>query len=425
VGGGDLGWSITEDDPGNSPTGPADNPGLTLSGSGSGGALSADYRGAGVLLYDQTDNPGAQAINSQEFEAAFTDFNNQGADDFVIPASDGAWTIDAVFASGFYFNGVGPTPFVNVYFYADNGGLPGTELLAYDGLSTFADVGGALTVDLSANPAVLSAGTYWVSVQADMDFGVGGQWGWLVRTTQSNNAAAWRNPGNGFATGCIDWANRVACGVGVPDPDQIFQLFGQVGGGGGQVCLVPEDISWVSVSPTSGTTPGGSTDTVQVTFDSTGLSTGVYTGTLCVSSNDSTNPLVTVPLSLTVEEVTGGDADLSITKTAPEVVTKGDTFTYALEVTNNGPGTAFDTVVTDKLPGAVTFVSASAGCSMGSKNTVTCDLGNLAPGSSVTVQIVVTADAAGRISNTASVTSNTVDPNTRDNRDRVSTLVLR
>jgi uncharacterized repeat protein (TIGR01451 family) len=194
---------------------------------GSGGGTAAAPNGG--ILYDQTDNAGTNSITSQEFEAANTAFNNQAADDFVIPPADGTWNIDTVFAPGAYFNGPGPTPLVNVFFYADNAGLPGTEVVAYDGLTSFTDAAGDLTIDLSASPAVLPSGTYWVSVQADMDFTPAGQWGWTERTVQSNSPSAWRNPGGGFGTPCTDWGPRAAtCLVGTL-PDLVFQLQGTIG----------------------------------------------------------------------------------------------------------------------------------------------------------------------------------------------------
>ncbi len=72
-------------------------------------------------------------------------------------------------------------------------------------------------------------------------------------------------------------------------------------------CDAPADIPWASVSPTNGTTPGGGSTPVNVTFDSTGLVAGVYTGNLCVNSNDpdpgpgNGTDLVIVPLTLTVQ----------------------------------------------------------------------------------------------------------------------------
>lgn len=66
------------------------------------------------------------------------------------------------------------------------------------------------------------------------------------------------------------------------------------------ICTVVDDIPWASVSPTAGTTSPSGTDQVDVTFDSTGLSEGTYTGNLCISSNDPDESLVVFPLELNV-----------------------------------------------------------------------------------------------------------------------------
>jgi hypothetical protein len=68
------------------------------------------------------------------------------------------------------------------------------------------------------------------------------------------------------------------------------------------ICDVPSDIPWLSVSPASGTTSGLSSTDVEITFDSTGLAIGVYTGTLCINSNDTLNPLITIPVEMEVTE---------------------------------------------------------------------------------------------------------------------------
>ena len=75
-------------------------------------------------------------------------------------------------------------------------------------------------------------------------------------------------------------------------------------------CDAPADIPWASVNPTNGTTPGGGSTPVTVTFNSTGLANGTYTGNLCVTSNDpdpgpgNGTDLVIVPLTLTVQPPT-------------------------------------------------------------------------------------------------------------------------
>jgi uncharacterized repeat protein (TIGR01451 family) len=116
-------------------------------------------------------------------------------------------------------------------------------------------------------------------------------------------------------------------------------------------------------------------------------------------------------------------ADLEISKDdSPDPVTVGDNLTYTITVTNNGPDAAANVVVTDTLPSGVTFVSASPGC-VHAAGVVTCNLGTIAVGDSVTITIVVTVTAPGTISNTATVTSDTLDPNTANNSDAEPTEV--
>jgi choice-of-anchor B domain-containing protein len=66
------------------------------------------------------------------------------------------------------------------------------------------------------------------------------------------------------------------------------------------VCASPSDIPWLTVSPTSGTTLENSSTPVNVVFDSTSLSPGEYTASLCIDSNAVTMPQVQVPVTLTV-----------------------------------------------------------------------------------------------------------------------------
>jgi len=75
------------------------------------------------------------------------------------------------------------------------------------------------------------------------------------------------------------------------------------------------DIPWLALDSTAGATAGGASDDVTLTFDSTGLAVGTYTGNLCVFSNDpdagpgNETELVIVPVELIVE--TGSAVTLS------------------------------------------------------------------------------------------------------------------
>ena len=59
-------------------------------------------------------------------------------------------------------------------------------------------------------------------------------------------------------------------------------------------------IGWLDISPSSRTLSPGQTD-LMVTYDATGLTPGLYSDSLCVNSNDPDEPLLRIPVSLTVE----------------------------------------------------------------------------------------------------------------------------
>jgi uncharacterized repeat protein (TIGR01451 family) len=99
-------------------------------------------------------------------------------------------------------------------------------------------------------------------------------------------------------------------------------------------------------------------------------------------------------------------ADLSLTKTsAPAVVDQGDEATFTLTVANAGPSAATGVEVTDVLPDGVTFVSASTGAGAYDPATGVWTVGTVADGDSATLEIVVTVDAAGPVTNTAGITA--------------------
>lgn len=120
-------------------------------------------------------------------------------------------------------------------------------------------------------------------------------------------------------------------------------------------------------------------------------------------------------------------ADLEIVKTdSADPVAKDATFAYTLTVTNNGTGDAVNVMVTDTLPGTVTFQSAvaSAGNCTESGGTVTCNLGTMVDAAVETIDIVVTAPAnPGDVTNTASVTSDTPDPVPANDSDSEVTTI--
>ncbi|MFY0653953.1 MAG: tandem-95 repeat protein [Cyclobacteriaceae bacterium] len=110
-------------------------------------------------------------------------------------------------------------------------------------------------------------------------------------------------------------------------------------------------------------------------------------------------------------------ADLSIDKmvdeNAPNV---GDDITFTLTVSNAGPSDASSVTVSDLLPSGYTYVSDDGG---GDYNNITgeWEVGSLASGSNVSLDIMVTVLASGVYTNTATVSGNEDDPDPDNNED--------
>jgi uncharacterized repeat protein (TIGR01451 family) len=117
----------------------------------------------------------------------------------------------------------------------------------------------------------------------------------------------------------------------------------------------------------------------------------------------------------------GPSADLSMTKTTQSSgAAPGATITYTLTAHNAGPDAASTVVVTDVLPASLLFQSivAPAGfnCTtpaIGASGTITCNGATLANGANATFTLTVrvAANASGSITNGASISSATGDPN--------------
>jgi uncharacterized repeat protein (TIGR01451 family) len=95
----------------------------------------------------------------------------------------------------------------------------------------------------------------------------------------------------------------------------------------------------------------------------------------------------------------------------PAAVTTGSNVTYTITVTNAGPQLALDVTVTDPLPAATSFVGvqASQGSATVNGGVLTAVLGDIAPGASATVDLVLAPQSAGTITNTASVATSSTD----------------
>ena len=150
--------------------------------------------------------------------------------------------------------------------------------------------------------------------------------------------------------------------------------------------------AWASIIPASGVVSAGSSQAADVVFDSTGLAAGVYTGTLCLTSNSIVNPFRVVPLTLTVT-VPVGYGVIQTPASAAQNGNPGAVVTYTLTVTNTGN-------TSDSYAISITGATWST---VATPTTV----GPLAAGASTTVQVQVTvpANAVASASDVATVTA--------------------
>ena len=160
------------------------------------------------------------AIHSQNFEPSYDAFDSVAADDFRVSTRCRARYLRLVGEIG---GSVAYPHSEQVTFYRNDGGKPGKVIRSDTVVGEFSDNG---TVEITLDPpARLRPGrTYWLSVQADMDFEDEGQWWVYTRGDIDGNHAVWQNPGDGFDTGCVDWTPIGLCAGDPWDGDLVFEI---------------------------------------------------------------------------------------------------------------------------------------------------------------------------------------------------------
>jgi uncharacterized repeat protein (TIGR01451 family) len=138
--------------------------------------------------------------------------------------------------------------------------------------------------------------------------------------------------------------------------------------------------------------------------------------------------LTTDTATATVVVANANSADMSIVKTAipsPNVL-QGDQLTYVLTVTNNGPASATNVIVTDDLPTPITWYQTfpSQGTCSEAGGAVICMLGTMNNGATATVNILTSAGVAGVVTNTAMVSADQTDANQTNNSSSETETVI-
>ncbi|MBN8480159.1 MAG: hypothetical protein J0L88_01070 [Xanthomonadales bacterium] len=200
------------------------------------GARPASTAGIPAALYDQTSNNSGWGFWAQDQEPANAAFSSEIADDFIVPA--GGWRITSITTIANAYNAtqklvVSPGP-MNVRILGNTGGnLPDEANVAcgpYSALPiNWNPTTEVATITLPA-ACELAPGHYWLALSNRLDYGIEGvTYNPWLRDGVTNQPAVWRQPGNGFGSGCTNWAPLQSCnGPWQPaNPDLLFSLIGE------------------------------------------------------------------------------------------------------------------------------------------------------------------------------------------------------
>jgi uncharacterized repeat protein (TIGR01451 family) len=198
---------------------------------------------------------------------------------------------------------------------------------------------------------------------------------------------------------------------------------------------IPAQVSVLSATPSAGSctagipgitctigsmaAPGSATITVVANVNPNVPNGTMINNTATVSSDvpDPNNGNNSATSAVTVNAAA---ADLAIAKTSDKTTYRPSSVVkYTVLVTNNGPSDALAVIVTDDLPAKAHFQSDTGGCTRqaSTPKVLTCNLGIMPAGTSKSFNIFerINDDAEGIMTNKASVTSSTTDPNTANN----------
>ncbi len=203
---------------------------------------------------------------------------------------------------------------------------------------------------------------------------------------------------------------------------------------------LPAGVTFVSATASQGTCTGTSV----VTCDLGSLpSPSLVTVTVVVTPNQAGSIINTASVTATEPDLAPSNntasftstvvlpADLAVTETAPvSSIAVGSNITYTLNVTNNGPASATNVILSYSPSSSSTVVSVAqsqgSSCPTGpadGSTTFFCNLGTLAAGATATATLVVTPNAIGALTNTASIGADQPDQNTNNNSASVTVNV--
>lgn len=220
------------------------------------------------LLYSQFDVPG-KGEASNKFTGNYAAFSSQGADDFQVPSGE-IWSIHRVSAAGLNYT---RTSSFNIFIYSSSNSRPAAQIYAGERLLFAPGLDpGEMLIELEL-PPILPEGTYWLSVQAVASSGPPTEgWFWSDYYPVAGNSGLWRNPEDGYGTGCVTWCQTRPVGM---ETDRMFRLWGNM--------TIPTSTPTFTPSPTPTPSTTPTPTSCVLLFDDVAPNSTFYTYVRCLS----------------------------------------------------------------------------------------------------------------------------------------------
>lgn len=240
--------------------------------------------------------------------------------------------------------------------------------------------------------------------------------------TKSGPASAVRNQNVSYTITVSNAGPSDAASVALSDPLPANATFVSMTQTAGPVFTCTAGTANCSIA----TLTSGASATFTLVLHSNAGGTGNLSNVATVSSATSdpngTNNSATANTTLT------NSADLAVTKTGPATALQNQDVSYTITVTNAGPSDATGVTLSDPIPPQASFVSITqnGGPTFACNNTVTCTIATFANGATASFTLVVHTNASvtGGMTNTATASSGSSDPNNANNSASAMTNVL-
>jgi hypothetical protein len=192
--------------------GPAPRGGAKVATAVSNLAPAGSAHGAKGCGFHQLDRDSGVAYPSADFlDDGFDQYDSTGADDFICKRSVNQ--LRRITIIGSYYGGTGPGESIDIVVRSNDTSGSADEPTDSKIACSFPDMPinesewRTVVVQPKGIPCRLKAGrVYWLEAEMNIYFESHGQWGWEAANAITANAADWRNPDDGFETGCASYS---------------------------------------------------------------------------------------------------------------------------------------------------------------------------------------------------------------------------